>query len=169
MKRQEYKELREVLRLQLLSDQRIDLVLKYDTFVMIEGRFVTICDKKPTITKTFWYDDEGEAPEVNEEYFILMNIENNAPKLKTMQDKYGHELCIVPKYWNDNTEFKVGTLSYSNSRLGMDVPRANVDEKTFEIINEEIRIKREKYLKRLKSYWKRYNKNVTAMGYWTNR
>lgn len=170
MKNKEHlKELTELLAATWNNNEKmIKHCLKSSKYVKIGDKFIDVCSSKPTITKTLYYDDEYEAPEVNFETFLLYNKENmpNEWKLEGRTWDDSGKLLITPQYSGDKTNFRLCGLSYG----GIDGLRAmEVTSEMLEVINQAVREVQEDYKKRLAAYWKRYNKNIHAYGYWANR
>lgn len=170
MKNKEHlKELTELLAKEWNNDKKmINHCLKSGKYVKIDNKFIDVCDKKPTINKTLYYNDEFEAPEINFETFLAYNKSNMPTEYKLENRRFGeiNPLLIIPQYHGDKSNFKLCGLTYIES----DSDRAEeVTPEMLEVINEAIREVREDYKKRLKNYWKRYNDKIYTYGYWANR
>ena len=160
-------ELIELLKLQWKGQDMVDHCYKNTEYIKHDGKYIAIGDKKPSITKTLWFDDEKEIPSVNEEMFIEQNMRTNAPKPMKMESIHYDKLTIIAEYDNDKTGFRLCGLTYTEGGKYQ-----NEMEVTEELLQKINKIKAEmaiKYEKRLRSYWKRYNKNVRFRGYWVNR
>lgn len=170
MKNKEHlKELTELLAITWNNNEgMIKHCLKSSKYVKIGDKFIDVCDSKPMIHKEIYYNDEYEAPEVNFETFLNYNKRNmpNEYKLEGRTWDYSGKLTIIPQYSGDKTNFRLCGLTYNEK----DSDKAmEVTPEILEVINQAIREVQEDYKKRLATYWKRYNKNIHAYGYWANR
>ena len=163
----EQMELLELLKLQWKDEKMVKHCFTSSEYLKHEGKFIDIADKKPSITKTIWYDDETEAPTLTEEMFVKHNMRVNSPKPMKNLSYHGDPLIIITQYCNDRTDGNLCGLTYDSiERYEGAVVVSN------ELLNEINRIKQElavKYEKRLRSYYKRYNKSIRVSGYWVNR
>lgn len=140
--------------------------------------YILELENDPSISKTLWYDDETPAPGKTEQYFINYNIGLNLPYRNI--DNYLEEKEKLEKTGGASGKYDYTGIyfdsPYTNSkRIGFDF----LDEKKYfirymtkEEQNELIEIIRDlqnKYIERLKKYWKRYSKNICISGYWANR
>ena len=161
----EQQELLTLLNLQWQGKDMIDHCFKTSEYLNYNGKYIDIADKKPSITKTLWFDDERKIPDKNETIFIEDNMRLNAPKKMGLDSYHGDKLCITTQYCNDKTNGRLCGLTYAE-------PSDNNIEVTQELLDHINKVRSElavKYKKRLVSYWKRYNKNVRFSGYWVNR
>lgn len=167
--KEDLKELTSLLALAWNNDKRmIEHCLKSGKYVKIGDKYIDVCDSKPTISKTIYYDDEYEAPNVNFETFLKYNEKNMPSEYKLEGRTWGNsgKLLIIPQYHGDKTNFRLCSLTYNES----DSDRVmEVTPEMLEMINQAIREVQEDYKKRLATYWKRYGKNVYTYGYWANR
>lgn len=170
MKKENLKELTELLAIEWNnSEQMIKHCLKSSKYVKIGDKFIEVCNSKPTVTKTLYYNDEYEAPEVNFEMFLLYNEKNMPTEYKIEGRTWGgniENLTIIPQYHGDKTNFRLCGLNYGKVA---DLEGIEVSLELFGAINEAIREVQEDFKKRLKAYWNRYSDNITACGYWANR
>jgi hypothetical protein len=169
MNKEDLKELRELLAITWNNNEKmIRHCLKSSKYVKVGDKFIDVCDSKPNITKTLYYDDEYEAPEVNFETFLLYNKKNMPTEWKLEGRTWGDsgKLLIIPQYSGDKTNFRLCGLTYNEKDSDKSM---EVTPEMLEKINEAVREVQEDYKKRLAAYWKRYNKNIHAYGYWANR
>ena len=125
---------------------------------------------KLSITKTLYYDDEFEAPEVNFDNFIEHNRHNC--------NRYDYYLEKANKTYNRFYFAKNGNLNnvcimvYSDFELSMNLYYENIRELLAEEkqdILELYKRQKEGYIKRLERYFKKYKNNIFTCGYWANR
>ena len=163
------KDLRELLVLQL-GEKTGEYAFKNFSYLEHGDKYIEIGSKKPTITKTFWYDDERPAPEIDEEYFIDGNLSNNR-FLYELDGGRGTELYVIEKYYNDRTNGRVCGLTYLYEEQldRIDYIVEKVTPELLEKINAGAKVLELEFIERLKRYWKRYSKHVRACGYWVNR
>ena len=120
MKRiEKYEEFKKIWMLYInerATEKDCEYYFKNQLMLMTTDGLVLLLDKKQSIDKDLWYDDETEKPEKTEAFFV----------------------------------------------------RYLTEEETNEILEIQKELT-EKYIKRLKNYWKRYNQNIWVRGYWANR
>lgn len=152
---------------------------KHDV-IMLENGYLIIIDK-PSIHSTLYYDDEYEAPSTKLESFINYNL------FHSIFDTFD-------KWIKDNEDYnKIGCCSgrlmhkvaiskecqYSNVpkshwyHLYVDFDSQDMyellsDDENEQFINIMYELK-EAYIKRLNSYYKRYQNKISTYGYWANR
>ena len=143
--------------------------LESGKYIKIDDRFVCVCELKPSITKTIWYDDETEGPEANYQNFLHEN-ERNYPGHWELMHRYEDPLYIRVRFWNDKTDGRIATLEYipkhHNENAELIRP---VTPEDLEKINAAVEEVRQHYKKRLETYWKKYSNQVSSRGYWVNR
>ena len=134
----------------------IKLMNSYLVFVLDDGRYLIDEIGVQRIKSTMCYDDETPRPEITEDTFIDYHMHFYSP----LRGFEGKRLFIYES--DDKTHFNIGPNSYSESfrpateeeiKIIMDLRTAATDE----------------YLKRLKTYYKRYNSKIRTSGYWKNR
>ena len=153
----------------------------YDYYITNDNYFIEIHKpNKLSIHKTMWYDDETEGPEENENNFILYNMGLNNPA--RMLEDYLKEKEHLEKYGSASGRYdyngiyivknrdEVNTVSYNfTDEKNKYFIRYLTKEEEQDLINI-IKENKEKYIERLKRYYKRYGeKYVRAEGYWANR
>lgn len=140
--------------------------------------YILELDNNPSINKTLWYDDETPTPAKTEQYFLNYNISINLPykNIKAYleeKEKIQKNGCATGSYDYNGIYL---TSGYTNpKRVSLSVltdKRYFVRYMTLEEQNELIEIIKDlqnKYIERLKKYYKRYSKNICISGYWANR
>lgn len=153
----------------------------YNKYLMLQtdDKFIVLIEKKPEILSDLWYDDEMEAPEKNVENFVDYNLRANKPlefikkwaEAKENFEKIGagsgcweyEGLFLIRNYGNEK---RVDITGLSDNKTFF--IRYLTEEETNELLEIQKELT-EKYIKRLKNYWKRYNQNIWVRGYWANR
>lgn len=152
----------------------------YDFYILKDGYFFEVEKySKISIHKTMWYDDETEGPENNENNFISYNLKMSDPfdhiqayldererlqKMGCATGRYDYKGFYIEIYRTDTKEIYI---SFYDENRGQKIRYLTEEEQ-----NDYIAIKKdikEKYIERLKKYYKRYNNHVHASGYWVNR
>ena len=147
------------------DDHMADYIYTFDVYIEHKGNYIEVGSTTPTIQKQFWFDDEREIPQVNKTHYVAVNMRHNAPQLKELYSK-GRELYLMNNYNRGSSKLKA--VAYLQDDEYVDT-RTLVDEVLLQLINAEIEVLREKYAKRLESYWKRYSDKIRFSGYWVNR
>lgn len=146
--------------------------LQHSIYVQLGDRFVDLGDRKPSIDKTMWYDDETDGPDENFKNFKEYNMRLHAPR--RIEDRTSRNFGVMvkayikPQYCGDKTHGKLACLVFED----VDSPRATGHEVTTEdlkLFNKALDEAKADYEKRLAMYWKRYSKHIHASGYWVNR
>ena len=131
-------------------------------YVVIEfddGYEVAIELRQPSIDRTMWYDDETEAPERNFENFKEYN------------------LCKVRTFNPEEVWYIARNLSYYVITPLRDVYRRYEEHEIKRALTKEEKEfiaklyddYRNKFIKRLETYYKKYKDKIRASGYWANR
>lgn len=174
-------EIRDVAK-KLWNDEKMQnyIIDKYE-FYKTKDNLIIELEKvnKITIDKTMYYDDEMEAPIINENNFIIYNRHNIPGRNleEYLQEKENLNTRGIATGRYDYKGIYFVAHYYNNDDI---VSCGWVDEKdkyfkrylTLEEQEDYIKIMRERkeqYIERLKKYFKRYNKNITTYGYWANR
>ena len=152
---------------------------KHDVIMLENGNLIII--DKPSINGTLYYDDEYDAPSTKIESFISYNL------FHSIFDTFD-------KWIKDNEDYKrIGCCSgrlmqkvaISKECQYSDVPKSHwyhlyvdfdsqnmyellSDEENEQFINIMYELK-EAYIKRLNSYYRRYQNKISTYGYWANR
>jgi len=159
--------LRELLNIQWNgSDDMVEHCLRNCAYIQYDNKFIDVGALKPSITKTLWFDDEKPIPKLTKELFIDRNLKYNAPRKFDLENDHHERLILVPKYYDDKTEFALCSLTYGERTYQS---YEYVDSDMLFQINKKIIELQAKYIKRLENYWKRYKKHVSCRGYWVNR
>lgn len=156
------------------------LIDKYD-FYKTKDNLIIELEKvnKISIDKTMYYDDETEPPEVNENNFIIYNRYNvpgrNLEEYLKEKERLQTNGCATGLYDYNGIYF---STCYSNSEKMVGLGWVDKKDQYFKryLTKEEekdyiqlMEERKEKYIERLKKYWKRYGKHVSTYGYWANR
>ena len=134
---------------------------------------------KITIDKTMYYDDEMEAPIINENNFIIYNRHNipgrnleeylqekeNLNTRGIATGRYDYKgIYFVATYYNNDDIVSCGWVDEKDKYF----KRYLTSEEEKEYI-ELMETRKQQYLERLKKYFKRYGKHINTYGYWANR
>lgn len=147
---------------------------RYNIYMLEDNYHFIVIDTKWTIDSDLYYDDEMDAPEVTLEYFKAKNRYNI--KYHKLEDTEYIKPYFMINYCNNDRQLCI----CSSSRMGNYMNnleyakeknlfvRYLTDEeiKQYNDIVEQLTIE---YDERLDKYFKRYNKNIYAIGYWVNR
>lgn len=141
--------------------------------------YILELDNNPSISKTLWYDDETPTPEKTEKYFLSYNINLNLPYRNI--DEYLKEKERIQKTGGATGLYDYSGIYFtkpytSKKKIGFDFLYEK-DEYFIRYLSIEeqqellgiIKDLQNKYIERLKKYYKRYSKNVHCCGYWVNR
>ena len=140
--------------------------MKSTKYIELDNWFLDVCNAKPTIDATMYYNDEYAAPETNKEGFINYN-RHNMPELLTDENRH----FLAGKYWKQNGERLAGIIScrrWDEPHSSCEVMR-ELTPAEIETINAAIEEVRADYQKRLETYFKRYSGKISTHGYWANR
>lgn len=156
------------------------LLDKYD-FYKTKDNLIIELEKvsKLSIDKTMYYDDETEPPIINETNFIYYNrsnipgrnLENYLEEKENLKTKgcasgiYDYKGIYFSLSYNDK-DFMVHCDWIDDRKQFFKRYLTSEEEKEY---IELMETRKEKYLERLKKYFKRYSKNITTYGYWANR
>jgi hypothetical protein len=179
MNANDYKELENLLALTWrkrngeIDQGMVDHCLKTGKYIRIGDLFVSVCDRKPAIDTTIWYDDTTKGPDANFANFLHLNERNNMPGLWKLDTRYcgrESELYIRVQYNGDKTGGKLATLEMIPEGFARDGIIRKATPQDLEQINAAVQEVRDDYRKRLDAYWKRYGKTqVSSRGYWVDR
>lgn len=150
-----------------------DFILKQYNYYKTTDGFIFEIEKacKLSITKTLYYDDEYNAPEINFENFEWHN-RFNCNKYDHLKEKAEHEynkfyfaingnlknvyVCVMTDW-----EFKENQFCEKITR------ELTADEK--QDILTLYKQQKDEYTTRLQKYWNKYKNHITTYGYWANR
>ncbi len=150
---------------------------KYILLITKDG-YILALENNPSISKTLWYDDETPTPEKTEQYFLNYNININLPYRNII--KYLEEKERLQKTGGASGLYDYNGIYFSNcyvnkKRIDFDFLedkrhflRYMTESEQAELL-EIIKDLQNKYIERLKKYYKRYSKNIHVSGYWVNR
>lgn len=151
---------------------------KQNTYIKFSDGYV-VKFERPDISSCMYYDDdELESPETDYNSFESYNLHYNSPdkyfenyfKAKEDLQKYG---CCIGGYDNmylekcRNNDI-VNLQVYNDYRDNNYFIRNLTDDETQEI-KKLVELLKADYIKRLKTYYKRYGDKITTYGYWANR
>jgi hypothetical protein len=149
-----------------IDTKQVDYCLKASKYIEIDGWIVDVCDAKPKIESTLWYDDEGHL-EKNKDNFVYYNAMNLPGKI----DIDGYDIYLVKKYSRQPDDCKLAGVLHVR-RLYDREPGSYIkklSQSDIEILNNAILEVAADYMKRLDRYWNRYADKVHCSGYWANR
>lgn len=145
------------------DSEMIDYCAKENVYIVVDNNVIKLGNRKPKINSEIWYDDKHSAPHLTKDLFFKEN------------DAYSNNF-INDIYLFKNTE---GSDIYGwacpendhifNTHYGH-LPgfRKATDEES-RLIKKEYAVLKAHYLKRLESYWKRYQDKIRVRGYWADR
>ena len=143
------------------------LMKRYRIFKTFDNFTILFEEEKPSIDSDLWFDDELPIPELSEELFINYNLHN----LHTIKENNSLNTFIYNPYYKCENPYNCVRCSQNGYSYA-------VDDNTFKrmLTPEEEQVilqldndNKEKYIKRLKSYFKRYQDKIYCRGYWVNR
>lgn len=169
---------------ELWNDEKMQefIIDKYD-FYKTNDNLIIEFEKvnKISITKTLWYDDEGEDPGNSEANFLIYN-RNNTPgrsleaylEEKENLNKNGYAsgrydykgIYFIKHYYNNNNVVACNWFDEKDNRYFIRY-LTEEEEKDFIQLEKE---RKAQYIERLKKYYNRYGKKyVRTEGFWVNR
>jgi hypothetical protein len=137
--------------------------------VKIDGGFIDVCDSKPKIDSTIYYNDEYDSPGESKETFINYNIRLHMPETFDKENTR-YEYYAIRQYTGqkNNILVAVHVQDKFDEIIHKHIIR-KLSETEMQQINEAIKEVQEHYKKRLNTYYKRYSDKIYASGYWANR
>ena len=174
-------ETREIAKQLWNTESMQDFIIdKYDFYKTNDGLIIELEKvKKITIDKTIWYDDETEAPNLTEKLFINYNMSNDPSRNLSNYLEEAESLrangCADGKYDYQGIYF---VEHYTNNSNIVSCNWFDDKDKYFKryLTKEEqqdfiklMKDRKNQYIERLKTYYKRYNKHINVYGYWANR
>ncbi|MBQ7030816.1 MAG: hypothetical protein IJN13_00395 [Bacilli bacterium] len=144
-----------------------ELMKKYDLFKTQDNYIIVFEYESPCINKDLWFDDEQPLPELTEELFINYNMR----QLNTIKEKNGLKTFMYNPYYKSENPFNCvrcsqNGYSYAVTENTFIRHLTDEEEKVILALDDEVS---EKYLQRLKNYYKRYKDKIYVRGYWVNR
>lgn len=160
------------------QEQTCKYFYKKVILLITKDNYILELENDPTIKTTIWYDDEQEAPKLTEEYFINYN-KTNLP-YRGINDYLEQKECLK------TNGFAIGGYDYKGfyftSPFTNDDIRVNfdfrddkrnfkryLDDEEQEELLQIIKDLQDKFITRLKRYYKRYSNKIHVSGYWVNR
>jgi len=146
-----------------VDQKMVEFCMKKDRYIYLNGEFIKCCENKPSIDSTLYYDDTTEGPGNSFNAFRIYNIHNIPEQLKPAS--YGETLITSAHYSNGSEKLR---CFYYSENIEADKGRiASAEE--LKAINEARKEVADDYEKRLKTYYKKYSKNIRSSGYWAER
>lgn len=162
------------------EDMQKYLIETYDFYKTNDGLIIELQKvNKLAIDKTIWYDDETEAPEATENFFINYNMSNEpsrnlsnyleeAERLRTngcATGRYDYQGIYFVEHYTKNN--KIVSCNWFDDKDKY-FKRYLTEEEQQDYINL-MEDRKNQYIERLRRYYKRYGKNINVCGYWANR
>ena len=151
-----------------IKNERIGI--KFD-----DGIEILLQIDKGSIHNTMWYDDESESPNKNYENFKEYNLRyqncNYDWIINTLkkEDGFCDEYLIFKQKDNiKGTEYCIEPASYTQNRNDKEYVR-KLTKQEKEFIISFYQAQKDKFIKRLEIYWKKYQNKVHCSGYRANR
>jgi len=142
--------------------------LSNSKYIPIDGGFIDVCDKKPRIDSTLYYNDETTSPGNSKDAFINYNLKNMRSVFEPENSRY--EYYAIRQYHRQKNNVLMVVLKQDKFD---EITHNHIIRKLSEVemqqINAAIVEVQEHYKKRLETYYKRYSDNICASGYWANR
>lgn len=148
---------------------------RYSIYMLDDNYHFIVIDTKWAIDKDLYYDDEQEPPKVTLNYFKTKN-QVNIKYTKIDKEETIKPYFIINYSGNDkevciNRDIYYLSNYYDDLKWAQDknlfVSFLTDDEvKDYNSIVDELN---KQYDKRLENYYKKYNQNIFAIGYWVNR
>lgn len=140
----------------------------YRVFKTQDGLEFAIETRKPSIERTMYYDDEHEAPSKSYESWERYNLFYN------FKERTDYDGNVIPKFTKEHCIYKnkeYGFLSIipEGYEYFTDEKVRRLTQEEIDDLNAMVQEQREKYIKRLKAYYKKYSDKITTYGYWANR
>ena len=156
-----------------------------------DGKSV-ICLNKPTIEKEFWFgeSDMGQGPSHEDnckrmnyvhltlkDYFMNENLSKVDDMINKIKDAINDKSCYVPKrfayYYKCPDDHFIQSFGFENPYNGYRICTGNsyeLSKNDLKIILEGYKFYREKFVKRLESYLKKYGTSkMSVRSYWIDR
>lgn len=147
---------------------------RYNIYMLEDNYHFIVIDTKWTIDSDLYYDDETPTPEITLNYFKAKN-QVNIKYYEIEQQEQIKPYFMINYSGNDKEVCIKKDIYYSNY---LDNLQWAKDKKLYyrdltadEITqyNNIVKELTDDYNERLDKYFKRYNKNIYAIGYWVNR
>ena len=146
-----------------VDDKMVNFCMRSSKYIKIGNKFIDCCNAKPSIESTLYYDDETKGPNTDWEGFYnynmrykfeLYNLTHRGDEVLVLISQYGKNSdgLYCPRYM-DKYEWK-GEL---------------ITAEELTLINNAILEVKDDYIKRLKTYFKKYSDKIGTHGYWANR
>jgi len=159
------------------QEQTCKYFYKKVILIINKDNYILELENDPSIKTTIWYDDEKEAPKLTEQYFINYNKVNlpyrgindylkQKERLKTTGGAiggYDYKGIYLTSPFTD--DIKVNFDFRDDKRYF----KRYLDNEEQEELVQLIKDLQEKFIARLKRYYKRYSNKIHVCGYWVNR
>nr|DAT76249.1 MAG TPA: hypothetical protein [Caudoviricetes sp.] len=150
-----------------------DFILKQYNYYKTTDGFIFEIEKasKLSITKTLYYDDEYDAPEINFENFEWHN-KFNCNKYDHLKEKAEHEYNKF--YFAINGNLKnvyvnvMNDWEFKENQFCEKITRELTADEKQDILTL-YKQQKDEYTTRLQKYWNKYKNHITTYGYWANR
>lgn len=173
----DFNEFVKVRRLENETEKWKKFIYKDELVLELDDGYVNF-DKKPSISNTIYYDDEFDSPERCYEEFELYNLNLNFKYDMTdwleEVEYFNKKGCcsgivnltpLIRSYDKGYKHFEFFVNRYDDD---MNNCRKATEEEVKQYLEICDRLK-EDYIKRLKTYWKKYSNKVGTCGYWRDR
>lgn len=138
-----------------------DYSIKEYAFVLLGEKLVNLGKKKPAINSDIYYDDERPRPDITYDFFKIYNM-------NTAFASFFNENCLKKNIYLIKHNMAWCELSHYRPFDEKTDLRALTDDEKTEIL-KAIETLKGNYEKRLKTYFKKYQSKIYAIGYWANR
>lgn len=148
------------------------ILTKYNYYKTTDG-FIFEIEKanKLSITKTLYYDDEYDAPEINFANFEWHN-RHNCNKYDHLKEKAEHEYNKFYFALNGNLKnvyvCVMNDWEFRENQFCEKITRELTEDEKQDILTL-YKQQKDEYTTRLQKYWNKYKNHITTYGYWANR
>ena len=150
---------------------------KQNTYIKFSDGYI-VKFERPGISSCMYYDDELESPETDYNSFESYNLHYNNCysyfesyfEARSNLEKYGYCIGGYERIYITNcSNSDIANLSvYDDNSYKLGFKRYLTDDESQEI-KKLVELLKADYIKRLKTYYKRYGDKITTHGYWANR
>lgn len=147
---------------------------RYNIYILKDGYHFIVIDTNWAIDSTLYYDDEQDAPKVTFEYFKARNQFNR--KYSKLEEAGTLKPYFMINYNGNDKEVTISrsahlsdyqtNLQWAQSKNYFVNFMDDEDIKEYNLIVDNLNAL---YNERLEKYFRKYNKNIHAVGYWVNR
>lgn len=150
---------------------------KQNTYIKFNDGYI-VKFARPGIRSCMYYDDELESPDTDYNSFESYNLHYNNCysylesyfESRENLEKYGYCIGGYERIYITNcSNSDIANLSvYDDNSYKLGFKRYLTDDEAQEI-KKLVELLKADYIKRLKTYYKRYGDKITTHGYWANR